>query len=134
MRWQNKKKEIERRIQTLRKGDPLPVLKNRIVILVDDGIATGATIPAGIRMCKNQAASRIIVGAPMSGKKMASQLKNEVDDVVILEIPEGFHAVSQVYFSFDQVTDEEASELLEKWKKENQPLGQQPPQKLINKY
>lgn len=117
------KKEIERRIRTLRNGSPLPVLKNKIVILVDDGIATGATIHAGIKMCKQQEAAKIVVGAPVSGKKMAHQLKNEVDEVVILETPEDFYAVSQGYLSFEQVTDQEARELLERWKKETHAAG-----------
>lgn len=112
------KEEIKRRISLLRNGEPLPVLKNRVVIIVDDGIATGATVFAAIHMCRNQGAAKIVVGAPVSGIKMARQFKNEVDDVVILESPDFFHAVSQAYLSFQQVTDEEAKELLEKWKRE----------------
>lgn len=120
------KKEIERRIRILRKGEPLPDLKARIVILVDDGIATGATMLAAIKMCKNGGAAKIVVGVPVSGKMMARQLKSEVDEVVILETPEEFYAVSQAYLSFAQVTDGEASELLERWKKEKQSAGQTP--------
>lgn len=112
------KKEIERRIKVLRKGEPLPVLKNRIVIIVDDGIATGATVFAAIKMCKNQEAAKIVVAAPVSGPDMVGKLKKEVDNVVILETPGFFHAVSQAYLSFEQVSDDEALELYEKWKDE----------------
>lgn len=112
------KKEIRRRIQLLRNGEPLPVLKNRIVILVDDGIATGATMFAAIKMCRNQGAGKIVVAAPIAGLKMAARLRDEVDEVVILEVSEFFHAVSQAYLSFGQVSDEEALALLERWKQE----------------
>jgi len=120
------KKEIERRVKILRKGEPLPEMKNKIVIIVDDGIATGATIFAAIKMCKNRGASKIIVGAPVSGIDMADKLKKEVDEVVILETPDFFHAVSQGYESFPTVTDDEALELLEKWKREKYTLKHEP--------
>lgn len=110
----------------MRKGKPLPDLKARIVILVDDGIATGATMLAAIKMCKNGGAAKIVVGVPVSGKMMARQLKSEVDEVVILETPEDFHAVSQAYLSFKPVTDGEASELLEQWENEKQSAGRFP--------
>jgi predicted phosphoribosyltransferase len=113
------KKEIERRIRILRKGEALPVLKNKIVIIVDDGIATGATIFAAIKMCKNQAAAKIIVGAPVSSPEKVEELKKLADEVVILETPVFFQAVSQAYDSFPTVTDDEALQLLEKWKNEN---------------
>ena len=114
------KKEIERRINLLRKGEPLPEMKNRIVLIVDDGIATGATVFAAIKMCKKKEAAKIIVAAPVSGKEIIKELKREADEVVILETPAFYHAVSQSYKSFQTVTDNEALELLEKWKKEKQ--------------
>jgi predicted phosphoribosyltransferase len=112
------KKEIERRIQILRKGEPLPAIKDKIVIIVDDGIATGATIFAAIEMCKKLGAGKIIVGAPVAGIDKIGQLKKLADEVVILETPDFFHAVSQIYESFPTVTDDEALGYLEKWKKE----------------
>lgn len=121
----HQKQEIERRIKILRKEEPLPVIKDKIVIIVDDGIATGATIFAAIKMCKNQGAAKIVVGAPVSGIDKLDQLKKMVDEVVILETPDFFHAVSQAYESFFTVTDDEALELLEKWKKEKSALSKQ---------
>lgn len=112
------KKEIERRINILRQGEPLPAIKNKIVLIVDDGIATGATIFAAIEMCKKKEAAKIIVAAPVSGSAIVRQLKKLADEVVIIETPIFYHAVSQGYETFDQVTDEEALGLLEKWKKE----------------
>lgn len=111
------KKEIERRIKLLRKGEPLPAMKNRIILIVDDGIATGATLFAAIKMCKKFGAAKIIVAAPVSGEEMIKELSKETDEVVILETPVYYQAVSQAYESFQTVTDSEAVELLERWKK-----------------
>lgn len=120
------KNEIERRINFLRKGEPLPVIKNKIVLIVDDGIATGATIFAAIKMCKKKEAAKIIVAAPVSGNDIVRELEKEADEVVIMETPAFYHAVSQAYESFTQVTDDEALALLEKWKKEKQVLKKEP--------
>lgn len=111
------KKEIERRINILRKGQPLPEMKNKIVIIVDDGIATGATIFAAIKMCKKKEAAKIIVAAPVSGPGIMKDLKSEADEVIILETPDFYHAVSQAYENFEQITDEEALGLFENWRK-----------------
>lgn len=112
------KKEIERRIMILRKGKPLPVIKNKIVLIVNDGIATGATIFAAIKMCRKKEAAKIVVAAPVSGWEIIEELKKDADEVVIPETPLFYHAVSQAYESFETVTDDEAMELLQKWKKE----------------
>lgn len=91
------KKEIERRIKILRKGKPLPSLRNKIVIIADDGIATGATMFAAVKMCNKQRAEKIVVAAPVSGTEVKKELRNEADEVVILETPIFYHAVSQAY-------------------------------------
>lgn len=120
---QKQQKEIERRIQILRAGAPLPPLKDRVVILVDDGIATGATIYAAIAMCKKGGAARIVVAAPVSGRDKKRELLAEVDEVVILETPSFYHAVSQAYESFYNLTDEEAKGFMERWQKERKTEG-----------
>lgn len=112
------KLEIQRRIQKLRGGLPLPKIEGRTVIIVDDGIATGATLFATIMVCKNKKAGKIVVAAPISGYEMLETLSEKVDDVVILETPFGYQAVSQGYDHFYNLTDEEALEFLEKWKEE----------------
>lgn len=114
----NQKLEIQRRIQKLRGGKPLPEIKGRTVIIVDDGIATGATLFATIMLCQNQKAGKIVVAAPISGYEMLETLEEKVDDVVILETPFDYHAVSQGYDHFYNLTDEEALEFLEKWQQE----------------
>lgn len=115
---EKQKIEIQRRIQKLRGGKPLPAIKGRTVIIVDDGIATGATLFATIMVCQNQKAGKIVVAAPISGFEMLETLEEKVDDVVILETPFDYHAVSQGYDDFYNLTDEEALEFLEKWQQE----------------
>jgi predicted phosphoribosyltransferase len=115
------KEEIQRRVQKLRHGKPLPNLQGRVVIITDDGIATGATLFATISLCKNRKAGKIIVAAPIAGGRMKSILQDIVDDVIILETPSFYSAVSQGYESFDNLTDEEALSFLDKWEHEFHP-------------
>jgi len=119
---EEQKIEIERRIRMLRKGEPLPEMKNKIVLIVVDGIATGSTIMAAIEICRKKEAAKIVVAAPVCGYEVKSELMKMADDVVILETPEFYHAVSQVYASFEQVSDEEALWLMDMWKKEKRPI------------
>ena len=109
------KQEIERRIDVLRKGMPLPEVQNKTVILIDDGIAMGSTMSASIKLCKNRKAKKIVVAAPVSGEEMADKLGKMVDEVVILERPRFFQAVAQVYRNWYDVPDREVIEILEKW-------------------
>jgi len=109
------KQEIKRRIDVLRKGRPLPEVKNRTVILVDDGIAMGSTMKASVKLCKNKKAEKIVVAAPVSGKEAAEKLGKMVDEIVILEKPRFFQAVAQVYRNWYDVPDREVIEILEKW-------------------
>jgi putative phosphoribosyl transferase len=115
---QEQKQEIRRRVQKLRKGKPLPKLEGRIVIITDDGIATGATLFATIALCKKMKASKIIVAAPIAGEWMEPMLQNMVDEVLILEKPSFYSAVSQGYEDFDNLTDEEALAFIDKWERE----------------
>lgn len=120
---QQQQEEIKRRISILRQGEPLPPLKNRVVILVDDGIATGATLYAAIALCKKQGAARIVVAAPVSGRDKKRELLAEADEVVVLETPAFYRSVSQAYESFYNLTDEEAKSFLERWQKERATEG-----------
>ncbi|HEX8039785.1 MAG TPA: phosphoribosyltransferase family protein, partial [Chryseosolibacter sp.] len=112
------KKEIKRRIQALRRGRPLPDLDGRTIILVDDGIATGATLFAAVELCRKQKAAKIVVAAPIAGRAVESVLRSRADDVVILETPPSYHAVSQGYRFFEDLTDQEAVDFADRWEKE----------------
>jgi predicted phosphoribosyltransferase len=112
------KKEIARRITILRQGKPLPELKGRTVILVDDGIATGATLFAAIEMCKKRKAGKLIVAAPVSGYEMEEELADKADEVLILEKPDDYYAVSQAYQVFYNLTDDDALKFMQRWERE----------------
>ena len=109
--------EIERRIKTLRGGNPLPEIAGRTVIIIDDGIAMGSTMRAAIELCKNKKAGKIVVAVPVAGREIAEKLQEKVDELVVLETPVYFRAVAQAYERWYDVSDEEVLDLLrEKYK------------------
>lgn len=110
------KQEMARRIRTLRKSKPLPKIKGRIVILVDDGLAMGSTMKTSIRLCKNKEADKIIVAVPVSGESVGREIEGMVDEIVVLETPPFFQAVAQVYANWCDVQDSEVIEILDRWK------------------
>lgn len=107
-------KELKRREREYRHARPrlAKLMEGKVVILVDDGIATGATTLAAIKYLKRHDAEKIIMAAPVASKEAHNKLKNEVDEMVILETPEYFQAVGQFYQEFGEVTDEEVVQLL----------------------
>lgn len=90
-----------------------PELGGKHVLIVDDGVATGATMRACIRTAKAAGANRVTVVVPVSSPTTVSKLEAEADEVITLETPERFRAVGQFYRSFDQVPTERAVEYLE---------------------
>lgn len=119
---QKEQQELKRRINYLRKGKPLPDMNNRNVILVDDGIATGSTLLASIKMCENRNAGKIAVAAPVSSTKTAEELEKWVDDLIILERIKNYYAVSQAYEKFTNESDETVLTYLEQWEQETSDL------------
>jgi predicted phosphoribosyltransferase len=107
-------RELERR-ERLFRGDrpPLPVA-GRMVILVDDGLATGSTMRAAVRALRRQDARRIIVAVPVGAASTCAELREEADEVVCLATPEPFRAVGLWYDDFSQTTDDEVRELLDR--------------------
>jgi predicted phosphoribosyltransferase len=104
--------ELARR-QRLYRGDrPLPDIAGRTVILVDDGLATGATMRAAIQALRQQQPARIVVAVPTASPDTCEALKAEADDVVCAMTPEPFLAVGHWYEDFTQTTDDEVRELL----------------------
>jgi predicted phosphoribosyltransferase len=104
--------ELARR-QRLYRGDrPLPEIAGRTVILVDDGLATGATMRAAIAAVRQQQPARIVVAVPTASPDTCEALKAEADDVVCAMTPEPFLAVGHWYEDFMQTTDDEVRELL----------------------
>ena len=104
--------ELHRREHAYR-GDRPPVeLADKTVILVDDGIATGASMLAAVRAVRADAPSAVVVAVPVGPQSTCRELAAEADDVVCAMMPPGFEAVGQVYEDFHQVTDDEVRELL----------------------
>ena len=94
-------------------GDtPIPELKDKTVILVDDGIATGLTMRAAVQYVRALKPEKIVVAVPVSPSDSVHELKKVADEVVVLEQPEMFMAIGSHYEEFPQVTDEEVIEML----------------------
>lgn len=91
--------------------DPLN-LKNKTVIIVDDGVATGSTLLATIQMVQHQDAAKIIVAVPVGAPAAIQKLREAADDVICLKTPPDFRAVGQFYENFEQVNDQEVIEML----------------------
>ncbi len=109
---QKQHQEIKRRMSKYRGERPYPNLKNKIVILVDDGLATGLTAKAAIEEIKTQKPAKIILAAPVAPPETIEKLKNLVDKTIILKIEPQFWAVGQFYKNFEPVSDSEVKELL----------------------
>jgi|ERR1035437_1163568 predicted phosphoribosyltransferase len=104
--------EIERRVKVLRGEHPLPEIKERTVILIDDGIAMGSTMRAAIELCKKRGARKIVVAVPVIGTEVAGEIEKKVDELVVLEIPRYFRAVAEAYEKWYDVSDREVLDLL----------------------
>ncbi|HEO98014.1 MAG TPA: phosphoribosyltransferase [Epsilonproteobacteria bacterium] len=114
---QAQQQEIKRRIEVLRGGRPLPSLKDRTVILIDDGIAMGSTMHAAVQMCRNSSASKIVVAVPVAGARSVSEFSKSVDELIVLESPINFYAVAQVYEHWYDVSDKEVLALMRQFEK-----------------
>ena len=110
-------KLIEERYLLYRGEKTPPNIKNKTVILVDDGIATGSTIIAAINLLKKQKPKKIIIATPICGFKAYERIVNSVDEIIVLEKPEEFMAIGQFYRNFPQVEDEEAISILKRCRK-----------------
>ena len=104
--------ELQRRLQAYRGSRPFPDLNGKRVILVDDGIATGATMRAAIEAVRRLGAQHIIVAAPVAPPEVVAQLQQRADTVVVPLQPVNFRAVGQWYADFDQTDDDTVRQLL----------------------
>ncbi len=104
--------ELARRVRVYRGDTPMPSLAGRTVIVVDDGVATGATAHAAARAARRRGAARVVLAAPVIAASSEPELRSDFDEVVAVELPEPFVAVGMWYRRFEQVTDEEVVECL----------------------
>ncbi|MFL9812259.1 phosphoribosyltransferase [Stutzerimonas sp. VN223-3] len=104
--------ELERRRQRYCGDRPAPLLGNRCVIVIDDGVATGATVRAALKGLKQSNPSRIVLAVPVGPRDVIEMLRTEVDELVCLAMPEPFIGVGRHYGEFDQTRDEQVIDLL----------------------
>jgi predicted phosphoribosyltransferase len=104
--------ELSRREQAYRGGRPMADPRGKIVILVDDGIATGASMLAAVRALRAAEPQSIVVAVPVGPQSTCGDLAREADEVLCATMPPGFEAVGQAYDDFHQVSDDEVRELL----------------------
>lgn len=109
---QNEQQELERRDRLYRQNRPFPDIRDRTIILVDDGIATGATLKAALATLQQQQPKAIVVAVPLAPPKTCQALATEVEQVVCWETPDPLHSISVWYRDFAQTTDEEVQQLL----------------------
>lgn len=104
--------ESKRRLAAYRNGRPYPKLQKRIALVVDDGVATGATMIAALRWLKSQNAERVIAAIPVAPLEIVDTIRRDADQVVCLDAPALFFAVGQFYNQFDPVDDEYVIKIL----------------------
>jgi putative phosphoribosyl transferase len=107
-------RELERRERAYRGGRPAANVAGRTVIVVDDGLATGATMRAGVKALRGLGASRVIVAVPVAPREAYEEFQQEMDEIVCLSTPSPFWAIGQWYEDFSQLTDEEVCDYLDR--------------------
>jgi len=110
----NEFRELERRERKYRGDHPKPDISGITVILIDDGLATGATMHAAVEAIKTKNPAKLVVGVPTASPDMCRFFEDKVDEIICATTPEPFYAVGAWYGDFSQTTDEEVCELLNK--------------------
>ena len=105
-------RELARRERVYRGERPLPELRGRTVVLVDDGLATGASMRAAIAGVRRAGAARVVVAVPIASRETCARLAEEADEVVCVVTPEPFQAVGLGYDDFSEVGDSDVRALL----------------------
>lgn len=107
------RRELERREREYRSGRPAPLIENQVVILIDDGLATGASMRAAVEAVRQQRPKWVVVAVPVASPAACDELKAEVDEVVCAVTPDRFYAVGMWYEDFPQTSDEDVKDLLD---------------------
>lgn len=110
-------RELERRERIYRRDRPTPKISGSIVILIDDGLATGATMRAAVAAVKTKNPAKVIIAVPVAAPDTCTDFGNEVDEVICVATPEPFYGVGAWYEDFSQTTDKEVCDLLDRAQK-----------------
>jgi len=105
--------ELERRERAYRAGRAPAALEGRVVVLVDDGLATGSTMKAAVRAVRAHAPAQVVVAVPIGSPETCQEFEEIADEIVCARAPDHFAAVGQWYRDFSQVTDQEVRDLLD---------------------
>jgi putative phosphoribosyl transferase len=111
---QDEQAELERRERAYRGDRPAPDLTNKILVLIDDGLATGSTMRAAAQAVRAHRPARVVIAVPVGAPQTCAELATVADEVLCARMPEPFSAVGQWYLNFDQTDDDEVRELLQK--------------------
>jgi putative phosphoribosyl transferase len=106
--------ELERRERAYRDDRPPPDFTNKVVILIDDGLATGSTMRAAARAVRARRPARVVIAVPVGAPQTCAELAASADEVICARMPEPFSAVGQWYLNFEQTDDDEVRDLLQK--------------------
>lgn len=109
------RQELARRNKRYRQGRDLPTIKNRTVIVVDDGLATGATMLAAIQSLRQAKAGKIVVAVPVSATTSYRDVEEAADEIYCLQTPEPFFGVGQWYRDFAQLSDEDVLDYMDRY-------------------
>jgi predicted phosphoribosyltransferase len=114
------KLEINRRIKILRRGLPLPIINNKVVILVNDGITLGSVTYAAIYLTRKRQPNKIVIAAPVSSPEVARSLDmiSDVHESIILKQPQFFRKISQVYENWHEFTEHEVIAIMQQWRRD----------------
>ncbi len=111
---ESERNELSRRELLYRKDAQPQIIKEKTIIIIDDGLATGASMKAAVKALRKMGASRIIVSIPVAPRSSCEELLEEADEVICYSTPDYFSSVGEWYEDFTQTTDEEVRLLLEK--------------------
>ncbi len=121
----DEQQELYRREHAYRGDRPTPDVRGRIVLLVDDGLATGSTMRAAVAALRRQGPARIVVAVPVGSPDTCDEFQHVADEAVCARMPEPFHAVGLWYDDFTQTTDEEVHDLLRRAADNRTPVHQE---------